>query len=350
MEKLTGKMTMLVLAALSLVACGKTGKTDTASTERVERVQTQKLEKREISRDIEISTVLEGYDTQNVAPSLTGIIEHIYVEVGSRVKAGDMLVRMDQNQYKTTKLAFGNLAIEMQRVEALRESGSISEQTYDQTKLSYDQTKESLDFLEVNTYVKAPFEGVIASKNYEDGELYSGQAILVLTQLDVLKAHVNIPETYFPLVKQGMKVMLQSDIYPGETFPGTIEIVYPTIDPTTHTFQVKLRIPNASERLRPGMYVRTTLSLGRVETIVVPYQAVLKLQGANDRYVFLNDGGKAKRVPVQLGQRFDDQIEILSDEIKDGDELVVGGQARLVGGVKLQVVEGSTAEPVSQTK
>ena len=145
-----------------------------------------------------------------------------------------------------------------------------------------------------------------------------------------------------------MPLTLQTDIYPGETFPATIEIVYPTIDPTTHTFQIKLEIPNLSERLRPGMYVRTTLSLGKAETIIVPYQAVLKLQGANDRYVFINDHGTAKRVPVKLGQRFDDRIEIISDEIRPGDELVVGGQSRLVGGVKLQVVEGTTATPAGK--
>lgn len=345
MNKRTNHIAIVCAVAASLAACGKTDTASTDTTERVERVQTQKLELTEISRDIEYSTVLEGYDTQNVAPSLTGIIEHIYVEVGDRVKQGDMLVRMDQNQYKTTKLTFANLQIEMQRVEALRESGSISEQTYDQTKLSYDQTKESLDFLEVNTYVKAPFKGVISAKSYEDGELYSGQPIVVLTQLDQLKALVSIPETYFPLVKKGMPLTLQTDIYPDETFPASIEIVYPTIDPTTHTFQIKLQIPNASERLRPGMYVRTTLSLGQVETIIVPYQAVLKLQGANDRYVFINNNGVAKRVPVKLGQRFDDQIEIISDEIHAGDELVTGGQARLVGGVKLQVVQGSTTTP-----
>ena len=175
MNKRTNHIAIVCTVAAVLAACGKTDTADSNTAQRAERVLTQKLELTEISRDIEYSTVLEGYDTKNVAPSLTGIIEHIYVEVGDRVKPGDMLVRMDQNQYKTTKLTYANLQIEMQRVEALRESGSISEQTYDQTKLSYDQTKESLDFLEVNTYVKAPFKGVISAKSYEDGELYSGR-------------------------------------------------------------------------------------------------------------------------------------------------------------------------------
>lgn len=338
MNKTSYKVAAIACIALALNSCGKS-KTETESAaERVERVEVMTLETKEIARELEYSTVLLGYETQNVAPSLTGKIEHIYTEVGTRVKKGDMLVRMDQNQYTTTKLTYTNLLIEMQRVEALKESGSISQQVYDQTKLSFDQTKESLDFLETNTYVKAPFSGVISAKNYEDGELYSGQPILVLTQISKLKALVSIPETYFPLVKENMEVMLSSDIYPEQKFPARIEIVYPTIDPSTHTFQVQLRIPNEKEMLRPGMYVRTELALGKAETIVVPYQAVLKLQGANDRYVFINDNGVAKRVAVELGQRFDDQVEIIADEISAGTELIVTGQARLVDGVKLNIV------------
>ena len=64
-----------------------------------------------------------------------------------------------------------------------------------------------------------------------------------------------------------------------------------------------------------------------------------KLVGANDRYVFLNDNGRAKRVAVELGQRFDQNIEILSPEIVEGVEMVTTGQHKLVDGVKINVVE-----------
>ena len=307
--------------------------------ERAELVETAALATSEISRVLEFSTTLEGWQTLNVSPSLTGKIEHIFVEVGTSVSAGSMLVRMDQNQYTTTKLTYTNLGLEMERMESLRESGAVSQQTYDQTKLSYEQTKASLDFLEKNTFVRAPFGGVISAKNYEDGELYSGQPILVLTQLGTLKALIAIPENYFPYVKKGMQVNIASEIYPGESFPATVEVVYPTIDPSSHTFQAKLRIPNSSLRLRPGMYVKTTMAMGMARTMVVPYQAVLKLTGSNDRYIFLDDNGTARRVFVKLGQRFDEDIEIISDEISEGDRIVVVGQAKLVDGSKLNVVK-----------
>ncbi len=334
------KILIYSLAALTLMACGKKADS-TASTEeeRVEQVRTVVLQPRQIERVISVSTNLQGYLTQNVAPSLTGKIEHIYREVGDKVKQGDNLVRMDQTQYKTTKITMANLEIEKNRINQLLRSGSATQQQYDQIITQYNSTKEQLEFLETNTYVKAPFQGVISAKNYEDGELYSGQPILILTQIDKLKALVAIPETYFPLFKEGMKLTLSSEIYPDKTFPATVEIVYPTIDPSSHTFQCKIVIPNDKNLLRPGMYVTTTIGLGKADALVVPYQSVEKLVGANDRYVFIVEDGRAKRVSVELGQRFDQDIEINAPEIVAGVEVVTTGQHKLVDGVKVNVVE-----------
>ena len=333
------KIFIYSLAALTLMACGKKSATASQEEERVEQVRTTVLQPREIEREISVSTNLQGYLTQNVAPSLTGKIEHIYCEVGDKVVKGSDLVRMDQTQYKTTKISLANLETEKNRVEMLLKTGSATQQQYDQITTQYNSTKEQLEFLEQNTYVKAPFAGVISAKTYEDGELYGGQPILVLTQIDKLKALVAIPETYFPKIKPGMKLTLTSEIYPDQVFPATVEVVYPTIDATSHTFQVKIVIPNGKQLLRPGMYVTTTIGLGKANTIVAPYQAVEKLVGANDRYIFLNENGRAKRVAVELGQRFDQDIELISPEIVPGVEMVVVGQHKLVDGVKLNVVE-----------
>ena len=332
------KIVLMMAAAVCLIGCGKKDAQATQQeAERVEVVSCMTLQDQEIERVFTVSTNLQGYLTQNVAPSLTGKIEHIYVEVGDEVKAGDMLVRMDQNQYLTQKIQLANLEVEMGRLEALLETGSVSQQTYDQTKVGYDQLKQNLSFLETNTYVKAPFDGVISAKTYEDGELYGGQPIVVLTQVKKLKALIAVPEKYYPLIQEGMKLTVKSEVYPEETFPATIEVVYPTIDAASHTFQCKIVIPNASEKLRAGMYVTTTLGLGKENTIVVPYQSVEKLIGSNERFVFINENGYAKRVSVKLGQRFDEQIEIIAPEIHAGVEYIYKGQSKLVDGVKIDV-------------
>ena len=335
--------TALVLFAVSsLVACGGKKETATTTKKEAEKVKVQELKSERIAKTLMLSTTLEGYEHMNIAPSITGHIEHIYVEVGSRVNKGTLLVRMDQTQLNTTRITLNNTKTELDRITALKASGNVSQQVYDQTKAGYDQLVETERFQNENTFVKAQFSGVISAKNFEDGEMYTGQPILQLTQINRLKAIINVPESYFPMVRQGMKVEIASDIYPDQVFPATIEIVYPTVDAATHTFQVKLNIPNASEKIRPGMYVRTSLALGEMDAMVVPYQAVLKLTGSNDRYVFTNQDGKAHRVAVTLGQRFDDRIEILPvvpGDLKEGDQLIVVGQARLVDGCALEIVE-----------
>ncbi len=338
------RTSVLILAVTVMAACGGKSENRQATTTKkeAEKVKVQTLQNERIAKRLELSSTLEGYETMNISPSITGHIEHIYVQVGSRVQKGSMLVRMDQTQLNTTRINLNNTKTELDRVAALKASGSISQQVYDQTKAGYDQLVETERFQNENTFVKAQFAGVISAKNYEDGEMYTGAPILTLTQISRLKAIINIPETYYPLVKQGMKVDVYSDIYPDKVFPATIEIVYPTIDPTSHTFQAKLNIPNGGEKIRPGMFVRTMLSLGEIDAIVVPYQSVLKLTGSNDRYVFINQEGTAHRVAVTLGQRFDDRIEIIPltpGDLKEGDQLVVTGQARLVDGSKLEIVE-----------
>lgn len=340
----TLKLAIIALTAISMVACGgkKDEKVATTNKKESEKVKVQELRPERIAKTIDLSTTLEGYETMNISPSITGHIEHIYVQVGSRVAKGAMLVRMDQTQLNTTRINLNSTKTELDRVTALKASGSISQQVYDQTKAGYDQLVESERFQNENTFVKAQFSGIISAKNYEDGEMYTGAPILTLTQINKLKALVSIPESYFPLVKQGMKLDVKSDIYSGQSFTATIEIVYPTIDPNTHTFQCKLAIPNGGEKLRPGMYVKASLALGEIDAMVVPYQSVLKLTGSNDRYVFLNDNGSAHRVAVTLGQRYDDRIEIIPvipGELKEGDQLVVTGQGRLIDGCALDIVE-----------
>lgn len=336
---------LVTLASIILFsACSgekeSTDKKEKTEIKKEEIVKVLSLEETNITRSLKLSSVLEAYEKVAIAPSMPGRIDKIFVEVGSRVSNNQLLAQMDQSNYIQAKLAFENLKVNFDRVSALNESNNISKQTYDQTKAQYDIQKESLDNLASNTFLRAPFSGVIAEKKYENGELYNGQQpILSLIEISTLKSYINIPETYYPLIKEGMNVHLFSDTYPNKSFVGKIEKVYPTIDPSTHSFQAKLKIANAKEVLRPGMFCRVNLDLENVNTIVIPSQAILKTQGSNERYIFVNDNGIAKRIVVTIGERYDEKVEINSNEIKKGDQIVIAGQARLKTGDKLKIVE-----------
>lgn len=320
-----------------LISCGKKEEETTEQQERIEPVEVTRLQTHEVERRITLSSNLQAYETVSISPSLTGKIEHIYVEIGDRVRRGDSIVRMDQQQYQTARLTIANLRVEMARLDSLLTYGSATKQQRDQMELQLEQTKVNLKFLTTNTFNLSPITGVVTAKNYEDGELYSGQPIVVLAEVDRLKTLVAIPESYLPRVRKGMSLQLLSDVYPDRVFPASVEVVYPTIDAATHTFQAKVVVPNKEGLLRPGMYVQTTIGLGTDRVITAPYSTVLKLIGANDRYVFIHNNGRAQRVSVEMGDRFGDDVEISAPEIHDGVELITAGEARLVDSVRVEV-------------
>lgn len=341
------KVILGITAASLLVACS--GKKQGESMKEEERipVKVQTLQAVRVNRTLDYAANLEADEQVFYAPAMTGRIKKIYVEVGDRVKKGQLLAEMDRAQLDQAKVQLANLKTEYDRAVKLKKTNSISQQAYDAAVTQYQATKVNVDFLEENTRMIAPFDGVITGKYFEDGEIYSGgafggaskPAIVALEKINPLKAYVNLSERYFLEVQEGSEVELHSALYPDRVFPGKVSIAYPTVDPKSRTFTVEIKVPNDKEELRPGMYATINFLVDEQTTLLAPALAVLKLQGANNRYVFLNRDGRAKRVEVTIGTRYDDQLEILSPEIHEGDEIVVVGQGRLVDGSLLSIKE-----------
>ncbi len=298
-----------------------------------------------VARTVDYTGTILAYEEVNLAPSTPGRVDKIYVEVGDRVQKGQQLFLMDRTQYYANKIQLASLEKDMARMDTLLKVGSIMAQTYDQTKAQYDVMKTNVDFMEQNTLLEAPFSGLITGKYLEDGELYSGApgmsgkaAVVTLMQINPVKIIVSISEQYFPLIKNGMKVRVVADVYPDKNFEGTIFRVHPTIDAMSRSFRAEVRISNGSELLRPGMFARAFIDMGTQDAIVVPASAVLMQEGTNERYIFVAENGIAVRKSVILGQRFDDRFEIADGGLKEGESLVVDGQARLSDGQKLDIV------------
>lgn len=341
------KNIILAILAIAVLAGCSDKKEKTNTTSDAIPVKVKKLEKQDIARTLDYTANLEADEQVYYAPAATGRISKIYVEVGDRIKKGQLLVDMDRTNLVQAEVQLKNLEAEYNRAKLLNETQSISKQAYDAAVTQYEVAKANVEFLKENTQMLAPFNGIVTGKYFENGEVYTGGAfggaskpsIIAIEKINPLKANVNLSEQYYLQVKKGTKVELHSELYPDRTFNGEVSIVYPTIDPASRTFTVEIKIPNEDEALRPGMYGIINFAIGNTETVVAPAIAVLKLQGSNDRYVFVNRNGVAKRVSVKLGKRFDDQVELISNEINEGDELVVVGQGRLVDGSKLNIIE-----------
>lgn len=307
-------------------------------------VRVMPVSKTMIARTIDYTSTIQAYEEVNLAPSTPGRVDKIYVEVGDRVQKGQNLFLMDRTQYYASKIQLANLEKDLARLDTLLKVGSVKAQLYDQTKAQYEVMKTNVEFMEENTLLEAPFTGIITGKYLEDGELYSGApgmsgkaAVVTLMQINPVKIIVSISEQYFPQVKNGMKVRVVADVYPDKSFEGTIFRIHPTINAMSRTFNAEVRISNGSELLRPGMFARSFIDMGQEETITVPANAVLMQEGTNERYIFVVENGVAVRKTVTLGQRFDDRFELADGEIREGDNLVTDGQARLKNGQKVEI-------------
>ena len=156
--------------------------------------------------------------------------------------------------------------------------------------------------------------------------------------MNPLKVDVSISEQFFPLIKNGMKANITADVYKNETFTGSVYRIYPTINSATRSFITEVQLANRNDLLKPGMFVRVSMDLGEVETFVVQANTVLVQEGTNMRYVFVEENNSGKRIEVTIGKRFDDQLEIISETLKEGDKLITEGQSKLIDGDKILIV------------
>lgn len=316
------------------------------ASQKLEPVKVLKLDYQTIKRSVEYTSSLQAFEEIHLAPAAPGRIKSIPVEIGNRIDKGDLLVQMDPTQLVQAEVQLHTLEKDFQRLDTLRKVGSIPQQQFDQMKAQLDIARANVDFLRDNTRLFAPFDGVISGKYFESGEMYSGapnpmvgkSAIVSLVQINKLKTIVAVSEKYFPQLKQGADVIIQVDIFPGKTFPGKVFSKHPTIDPASRTFNVEVALDNSEDLLRPGMFSRVAFKLEEIEALVLPAQAVLKLQGSNDRFLFIEEKGLARRISVKMGDRYDDMVEVISDELKPGHYVVVSGQARLIEGMQLQIL------------
>ncbi len=321
--------------------------TEDTTTPSKERVRTILLNKEEISRSVEYSSTLEAFEEIHLAPASPGKIETIHVEVSDRVRKGDLVITMDDAQLIQSKIQLNNLEVEKSRLEELSKTGSIAQQQIDQLNTQYESVRENVEFLAENIHLIAPFNGIVSGRYFESGEIYSGTpttaagkaAIVTIIQIDKLKTIASISEKYFPNIRKGMEATIKVDVYPDLEFTGKVLRVHPTINPQTRTFDVEILIDNPSDRLRPGMFVRVILDIDKTEVLILPSIAILKMQGSNVRYLFVAENNKAKRIEVTTGKRFDDKVEVISDELNIGDAVIVSGQARLLDGMEITVVQ-----------
>ena len=331
---------ILLMMATAAVVCGCAGKGGSASDTTTKRVLTRSAtaESATVRLTEEFTSEIEPYKENDITPAATGVhIDRIWVDVGNAVAEGQLVVSLDPTQYTQQLVQLQTIESDYNRLLPVYEAGGISAQQIEQAKAQLDVQREVVSNLKKNIEVRSPISGVVTARNYESGDLFAQQPVLHIMQIDPLKVIVNISEQFFPQVKVGMPVSLHVDIFPEETFSGTVSLIYPALDPATRTFKVEVRVPNASRTLRPGMYARTTFDMGSKAGVMVPDVAIQKQVGSAERYLYVIVGDTlAERRSVEVGRQVGDRVDILRG-VAPGEQVAITALSKLYDGAPVEV-------------
>lgn len=283
----------------------------------------------------------ESLELKSEAP---GKITKIYFEEGRKVKKGDLLVQVNDEEIKAelTKQRFNrklNEGIEF-RQRKLLEKDAISQEEYDNALNKLNTTRADITVLEVQeekTKIRAPFDGIIGLRYVSEGALIATSTpIANLYNISPAKIEFAIPGRYSMQVKPKQKInfTVESDttVYVGEVYA-----IEPQIDANTRTLKIRALAENTKGLLLPGQFVRVELILGTTNNaIMVPTEAVIP--ELNGHKVFISKNGKAQEVTVQTGLRKNIMLEIISG-LHANDTLITTGILQLRNGLNIQITK-----------
>jgi len=303
---------------------------------------------------------LIGQQTVAIAPRTGGRLLSVNVQLGDRVRRGQVLAKIeDREMVEQVRAAEASQEVAKATIRQREADLNVAKLNFDRSKNLYERqllAKQALDDaesrhlaavaqldlstaqlsanaarleeLKINlqhTSVASPVDGFVASRTVDPGAMVNtNTAIASVVDISRLRLVVNVVERDLRMVSPGDVAVVEVDAYPGETFSGKIARVAPVLDPATRTAAMEVEIPNGDNKLKPGMYARINLTVEeRKNALVVPKGAVIDFE--NKRGVWQpNADNRAQFVPVQLGIDGGETLEILGG-LNEGDKFVTTG-------------------------
>jgi RND family efflux transporter MFP subunit len=237
----------------------------------------------------------------------------------------------------------------------------VSQQDLDNAQVAYDTAAAALDSLraqvqqmdvalaqaETNlaySYIRAPFAGYVAERNLDLGSYVSGttggtstmsRGILTLHEIQTVRILIEVVEKDVPLIQVGQKAEVRAEAYPDRVFEGTVTRVVQALDRATRTMTIEVDLPNKNHVLKGGMFARVEVLVGtHRNAIQIPIDAVSRLE--DSQYVYIVREGKAQRVPVKIGVRDENRVEITKG-LDGSEQVIISGKDLVHEGVPVQV-------------
>jgi membrane fusion protein (multidrug efflux system) len=299
-----------------------------------------------------------------VMPKVTGEIRAVLAEEGQRVRAGQVLARLDGDQLRLevalNEATMRKLERDYNRNLELQQKGLVSATAIDNLKYELEAAKASWELARLQlsyTEIRSPIAGTVTQRldlvkvgntvTPVGGVIEAAESSLfVVEDLDTLMLRVNVPERELAKLSVGQPAELSFDAVPGRVYQGQIALISPSIDPATATFAVRVRVTETGGLLRPGMFARVAIVYERKpDALQIPRTALL--DGDGPPKVFVVKDGKAAERAVKLGLSNGAWIEV-TDGLKDGEQVVVVGQGAVKPGAAVRVVNSSARPAASK--
>jgi RND family efflux transporter MFP subunit len=300
----------------------------------------------------------------------TGYLKSWHVEMGARVKTGQLLAEIDtpevdqqlQQARADLDTAEANLhlaEITATRYKDLMKTDSVSQQDVDNATGNYDARRTAVESARSNVKrleelqsfkkIYAPFEGVITARNTDIGALIDSgsgggpaRELFHIAAVNRLRVYVNVPQVYSPHVKSGLRAELTLAEFPGRHFEGIVVRDAGAIDNATRTLLTEIDVNNPSGELKPGGYVEVHLNLpSAVTTFALPVNTII-FKSAGMQVATVRDGKSIDLVSVTPGRDFGTEIEVLAG-LKGDESVVINPPDSLTNGEPVRV--GQTQSP-----
>ncbi|GAA3990110.1 efflux RND transporter periplasmic adaptor subunit [Mucilaginibacter dorajii] len=285
------------------------------------------------------SGTIEADNTVSLGFSVSGRVTSVNVQEGQHVNAGQLLATIEtieyQNAVRLAQAGLDQAADNFKRLNELHTKGSLPERDFITTKVSLTQAEvnksTALKRLS-DTRLYAPFAGIVSAKSVEKGATAApGVSAFTLLKTNQVYAQASVAESEISKLTIGKNAIISIPVL-SESLEGKITIINPQADAASKTFNVKIRIGNASGKLLPGMMSDIKISTGKtVDAIAIPAEAVVR--DADDiTYVFVvNDDHKAIRKRVATGGLLINEV-VITNGLQAGDKVIIAGQNKLKDG------------------
>ncbi|MFB6319508.1 efflux RND transporter periplasmic adaptor subunit [Saccharicrinis sp. FJH54] len=268
--------------------------------------------------------------------------------LGDKVKTGEDIIKIEDKEYengiriKSIQLDLEISKQELEKQKSLYEKGGVTMRELKDAEIQEINTEYEMENAQLSLAkmtVTAPFDGTIVNLPYftPGTRVASGTEVLRITNNKELYLEANLPEKYFPEVKENMNVYITNYNVPDDTLHGVINQIAPAIDPDARTFKTFITIDNGKGLLLPGMFVKADLVAKRSENTIVIPKDIIRGRG-RVQSVFIAESGYSAERRITTGIENNDYVEV-TEGLSVGDKLITRGYETLRNRSKLKIVE-----------